>query len=244
MAQQHLKHLFYWLVGDRAGRVMVAIWHWLWGMPIQSGGKIAEEVAQEALYTMQQSVWQLTQSVASVMAAYQRAKETYESKEKEFRQAEHQAILAQQLGNEEAARLAISKAILIERVLPQLQDQVQQAETIVQATKEKLRQEQQKLETYKVQMQNLKDISEVNDALAAIARTNNTLNLDSARSQFAAAQSAIETRYLRTQAQLELAENPAEKLQTELDQMTLNDEITQRLKQLSTPSVNKGVSEC
>ncbi len=238
MAQRLLKRFFYWLMGDRAGRVIVGTWHWLWGIPVEPGGKIAEEVAQEALSGMQQSVAQLAQSVASLIASYQRAKEKYASKEKEFHQAEHQARLAQQMGNEEVARLAMSKAILIERLLPQLQDQVQRAEKVVQAAREKLRREQEKLETYRIQMQNLKDINEVNEALAAIARTSSSLDIDSARSQFESAQSAIEKRYLRTNAQMEVAENPAEQLQADLDQMTLDDEITQRLKQLSSSKFN------
>lgn len=233
MAQQNLKGLLYWLIGDRAGHVIVGIWHWLWGIPIQPGGKIAEEVAQESLYSMQKSVEELAQAVATLIASYQRAKEKYERKKREFQQAEHQALLAQDMGNEKAARLAMSKAILIERVLPQLQNQVEEAEKIVKAAQERLKQEQEKLETYKVQMQNLKDISEINEALASIARTHNSINVDSARSQFESAQAAIETRYLRTNAQLELAQNPVEALQSELDQMTLNDEITQRLKQLN-----------
>jgi phage shock protein A len=238
MARQRFKQIVYWFMGDRAGRVIVGIWHWLWGIPIEPGGKIAEEVAQEAIYAMQQSVLQLTQSVAALIASYQRAKEKYQSKEKEFHHAEQQAMLAQRMGNEVAARLAMSKAILIERLLPPLQERVQQAEKVVQAAKEKLQQEQEKLETYKVQMQNLKDISEVHEALAAIARTNNTLNIDSARSQFESAQSAIEKRYLRTNAQLEVSENPTERLQADLDRITLDHEITQRLKQLSTSELN------
>ena len=238
MAQLNLKGLLYWLVGDRAGHVMVATWHWLWGIPIQPGGKIAEEVAQESLYSMQKSVEELAQAVASLMASYQRAKDKYETKKKEFQQAEQQALLAQGMKNEKAARLAMSKAILIERVLPQLQNQVEEADKIVKAAQEKLRQEQEKLETYKLQMQNLKDISEINDALAAISRTHNSINIDSARSQFESAQAAIETRYLRTNAQLEMAQNPVEVMQAELEQMTLNDEITQRLNKLNAQPLN------
>ncbi len=105
-----MKKLIYWFMGDRAARLLVGTWNWLWGLPIQSGGKIAVEVAEESLRSMQASVAQLMQSVAKVKAAYEQAKEKYEIKKREFQQAEKQAILAHHNGNEEAARLAMSKA--------------------------------------------------------------------------------------------------------------------------------------
>jgi phage shock protein A len=233
-----MKKLIYWFMGDRAARLMVGTWNWLWGLPIQSGGKIAVEVAEESLRSMQESVVQLTESVAKVKAAYDRAREKYEVKKREFQQAENQAMLAHRSGNEEAARLAMSKAILIEQLLTQLAEQVMQAEKWLLTMKEKLRQEQQKLETYKVQTQNLKALAEVNDALATIAKINTDLRIDSARSQFETAESAIQQRHRQVNALSELSENPIEKLATELDQLTLDDEITRRFQQLDTATKN------
>ncbi len=28
-------------MGDKAGRTIVGSWNWLWGMPVESGGKVA-----------------------------------------------------------------------------------------------------------------------------------------------------------------------------------------------------------
>ncbi|WP_242065641.1 PspA/IM30 family protein [Trichocoleus sp. FACHB-262] len=236
MAQKHFKQFIYWFVGERAGRVLTATWSWLWGLPVESGGKIAVEVAQESLETMQKSVAQLTQSVASLMAAYQQAKSMYESRQKEFRQAEQQAILAQQQGNAEAARMAMTKAILLDRSLPSLAEKFAKAETVVRAAKDRLNRERQKLETYKLEMQNLKDLAELNEALAVIDQANTELEIGSARSQFATAQTSIERRHLQMTAQAELSENPAEKLTADLAQMTLDDEIAQRLQRLTASS--------
>ncbi|HEY9859031.1 MAG TPA: PspA/IM30 family protein, partial [Candidatus Obscuribacterales bacterium] len=226
----------YWFVGERAGRVLTATWSWLWGLPVESGGKIAVEVAQESLQAMQKSVAQLTQSVATLMAAYQQAKNKYEIKQKELRQAEQQAILAQKQGNEEAARMAMTKVVVIDRVLPTLAEQVAKAETVVLAAKDKLNRERQKLETYKLEMQNLKDLAELNEALAVIAQVNSEIEVDSARSQFATAQTSVERRHLQMSTQAELSDNPAEKLTADLAQMTLDDEIAQRLQQLTISS--------
>ena len=229
-----MKKFIYWLVGERAGSTTVGVWRWLWGLPVEPGGKIALEVAQESLWSMQQSVIQLTQSVSTVMAAHQRAKEKYETKEKEFRLAERQAVLAHRRGDQEAARLAMAKAVMMENLLPQLAEHVTQTEEVVTFAREKLNRERQKLETYKIQMQNLKDLSEMNESLTAIAKINSDMNLDSVRSQFEVAQSAIQARHLQVSAEAELSEDHNAKFEDDLERMTLDDEITRRLQHLSS----------
>ncbi|MBW4620489.1 MAG: PspA/IM30 family protein [Cyanosarcina radialis HA8281-LM2] len=226
------KLFIYWLIGEKAGFALVGIWNWLWGIPVESGGKIAVEVAEESLEAMQRTVTQLTESVATVVAAYQKAQQKYADRLQEFKQAENQALFAHQRGNEEAARLAMSRAIAIERLLPKIAEQVAQAEKVVIASKEKLYREREKLEAYKTEMQNLKALAEINEALAAIAQIDSSLNLDSAQNQFENAQSAVEGRYLQVNARAELSESHVEKLQTDLDRLTLDEEISRRLAQL------------
>ena len=116
------KKITYWLLGSTAGSTSVAAWKWLWGLPVESGGKIAEKVAQESINSMQESIAQLTNAVAKVVAAYQLTQEQYHLRVKEIKQAEEQAKLAHSQGNQEAARLAITKAISLEKILPQLSD--------------------------------------------------------------------------------------------------------------------------
>ena len=202
-----LKLFIYWLIGERTGRTLVGIWNWLWGIPVESGGKIAVEVAQESLESMQISIYQL---------------------------AENQALLADQRGNEEAARLAMSRAIAIERLLPKISEQVAQAEQLVVAAKEKLYREREKLEAYQTEMQNMKALSEINEALETIAKVDTSFNLNSARSQFESAQAAVEGRYLKVNAQAELSESHTERMQADLDRLTLNDEISRRLANLKS----------
>lgn len=233
------RDMVYWLMGDRAGRSLISVWNWLWGMPIESGGKISVEAAQESLYTMQEAVQQLTESVAQMTASYEKAKAKFHSKAQEFQNLQEQAALAQRQGHEDAARLAMGKALLIERVLPSLSAQVSQAEQILTTHRERLLREQQRLETYRMELRNLKDLSEVNEALAAITRLDNSIQVDSARSQFDTAQSAVQRRYLKTNALAELSESPTEKLTADLEKLTLDDEITQRLQQITQPTESK-----
>lgn len=227
-----MKKAVYWIMGERAGRTIVGTWNWLWGMPVESGGKVAVAVAEESLQSMQEAVQKLAVAVAAQEGAYKTAKNKYEAKIKEFNTLEQQAMVAQKGGNEEGARMAMSKAIQTEQILPKLAEMVKQAETAVKASKDKLNRERMKLESYKADMQNMKDMSEVNEALAMIARVNNEFDIGSAKSDFEKARGAVERRNLQTEALAELSENPTEKLQAEIENMTLDDEVARRLQRL------------
>lgn len=229
-----MNKFIYWLMGERAGRSLIGIWHWLWGIPVESGGKIAVEIAEESLRSMQEGVQKLTVAVSTQVAAYQSAKQKYNSKVNEKQLLENQAIAAQKNNREDAARLAMLKVIQIEQILPQLEQQVRQAEQFVNASKDKLNRERMKLEAYKTDMQNMKDMAEINAALGQIAKLNNELNIDSARSQFEQAKGAVQRRYLQEQTLVELSENPAEKAQSELDKLVIDEEVSRRLQMLSS----------
>ena len=226
-------------MGDRAGRVIVGSWRWLWGLPVKSGGKVAVAVAEESLQSMQESVQQLAKAVALQVGAYERAKNKYQDKIQELKTFEQQARLAHNAGQEDGARLAMIRAIQIEKLLPALDQQVQQAGQFVEASKGKLNRERTKLEQYKSDMQNIKDLAEVNAALESIAKVNNEFDIGSAQSSFAAAKSAVEGRNLTSAALAELSENPNEKLAAELDQLTLDDQVSQRLKALESTSLRQ-----
>ncbi|MBU6228217.1 MAG: PspA/IM30 family protein [Cyanobacteria bacterium REEB459] len=227
-----MRNFIYWLMGDRAGRTLVGTWNWLWGIPVESGGKVAVAVAEESLQAMQDSVQKLAAAVSMQVGAYQRAKQKYQDKVMEFKRFEEQAALAQRSGQVEAARLAMTRAIQVENLLPQLESQVQQAEKFVETSKEKLNRERLKLEQYKTDMQNIKDLAEINSALESIAKVNNEFDIGSARSSFETAKEAVKGRHLRSQALAELSENPAEKLTSDLEQLSLDEEVSRRLQRL------------
>ena len=219
-------------MGDKAGRTIVGAWNWMWGLPVESGGPVSVAVAEESLRSMQESVQKLAAAVSTQVAAYQRAKTKYEEKVREMQTVERQVITAKRNGNEEAARLAMSKLIQTEQILPQLESQVKQAEQYVNASKDKLNRERMKLEAYKTDMQNMKDMAEINEALRAISKVNNDLSIDSARSQFEQAKNAVHNHHQQQKALAELSENPQERLQAELENMTLDDEVNRRLQML------------
>jgi phage shock protein A len=64
---------------------------------------------------------------------------------------------------------------------------------------------------------------------------NNDFDIGSARSSFDAAKNAVEGRHRTSTALAELSENPQEKLAADLDQLTLDDQVSLRLQALDTP---------
>jgi phage shock protein A len=88
-------------------------------------------------------------------------------------------------------------------------------------------------------MQNLKDLAEVNEALATISKVNSEFDIGSAKSQFDAAKSAVENRNLRTNALASLSEDPNAAVNAEIAQMTLDDEVSRRLQQLESIDTQK-----
>jgi phage shock protein A len=227
-----MKSTVYWLMGDRAGRVIVASWNWAWGKPVAQGGKIAVEVAQESIHSMQASIAQLIDSVAKAMAAYERVKQQHESKQSYAQNLENQADQALKQGQENQAQIMMERAIEIERILPVLESQVQKAGEAVESLKTRLEKERNKLGSFQIQMQNLQSLAEVNEALAIITSLNSDLEVDSARNQFQEAQAAIENRNVYVNAYQELSEDPVEKTQGQVEKTMMQDEVKRRLLRL------------
>jgi len=234
-----MKKFVYWLMGERAGRVIVSSWNWLWGRPIEADSHGAVNVAEESLRAMQLSVQQLSQAVSTQAISYERAKKKYEIKVKELQDAESQAALAQRLGNTDAARLAMARALQIERFLPQLEQRVRQVEALVNQSKEKLDRERLRLESYKFEFQHMKDMAEINAALRLVAETNDSLNIQSSQSQFEAAKSVVENRSFYEEAYAELSEDPHDQLQADIEKMALNDQVEKRLEKLQNPELTQ-----
>lgn len=225
-----MKKFIYWLMGERGGQATMGVWNWLWGIaPESPQPQVSLEAAEQSLQLMQESVKKLEEAVSTQNSAYQRAKQKYQAKVKEIEKFEQEALLAEQNGNEHQARLALSKAIQIEKILPQLAEQVKRAENYVNLSQQRLHQERMKLEAYQTDLANLKDMQEINEALELVAKVNNELNINSARSQFEEIKSTVEQRHLEQQALAELTMNAEEKLGADIERLATEEEISRRL---------------
>lgn len=143
-----MKKFMYWLMGDTAGRVVEMSWNWLWG--------ISEE-PDEAL--------------SELIQEYERAKQEYEGKLREVQQCERQAIAFLHDGNDAAARSARLKASQVEQLLPQLEEQVRQAEKLImERVQQSQHHGQSAIEEQKIEKPTKKDLSEVGEALVVKAK--------------------------------------------------------------------------
>lgn len=232
MKQVNAKKITYWVLGETAGRTSIAVWKRLWGMPIEAGGKVAQKVAQESIASMQESIAELKNAVATIVATYELAKQEYHLKIQELKEAEKQAKTAHSKGNPEAARLAITKAIAIEKILPHLSDRVAQAEAMKHKASNKLKIETEKLAAYRLEMDNLATLSKINEAMAQLNQISTDLNLNTVRSQFSQAKDSIEQKAFLESAKIELEESQPTELLAEIDLLALEAEIDARLKNL------------
>lgn len=119
-----MKTIPYCLFSDRTNGRFIAIFNPIRRFWAQGGRQVGRELARESLLAIQQSA-------ASLAASYQCAKDLYDSKQQEFKQAEQQAILAYERGNKKAGNLAMGKAIAIKLILLQLAEQLRQAEQML-----------------------------------------------------------------------------------------------------------------
>ncbi|MEL6500539.1 MAG: PspA/IM30 family protein, partial [Cyanobacteria bacterium J06623_1] len=94
----------------------------------------------------------------------------------------------------------------------------------------KLKRETERLEAYKLELENLESLALVNQAMAEMGGISREFDLDGARTQFTAAKDGIEKRALLEEAKSELAINPNEALADEIDSLSLEAEIEQRFK--------------
>jgi phage shock protein A len=230
------KKFIYWLMGDRAGKVTIDTWNWLWGIgpateqthePKPDG---AFAVAETSLAIIQQSIDKLSTAVARQTKTFQAAKQKYDLKLKELRELEETAKREERNGREHEVRLAIAKAIQLEKLLAELKAQLEQAEQYVVSSQNRLMQEQIKLEKYRAEIQNMRDLSEVNTALREIAQVNDELEGDSAKASLEEAKSIVIESNLREKLLAELSQTDPDLSAEDVD--NTYDEVNRRLAKL------------
>jgi len=235
MSRSVRKGFVYRVLGERAGRVVVSFWNWLWGRPVDEGGTLSVRVAEQAVRDIQASVQRLSEAVAAQVGAYRRAQQLYQQKVSEYRSCQEQALAAKNAGRMDLARLALGKALAVEQILPELADRVRQAEAFAEAARERLAREQQQLEQYRARLQNLKDLHAVNAALLEMVRVSEQYDIGAARSQFEEANAAVERRHFETEALSALKLPPDQVADEELRRIALDAELDRRLRLLGEP---------
>jgi phage shock protein A len=185
------KNFVTWLMGDRAGNAIIATWDWLLGKEapaIQPSQEDTLAVAERSLALMAQSVTSLSAAVAQQASSYKNLQFQHEAKAREIKVLEREAAVAAKEGRDRDARLTLSRVIQQEKLLEQLDSQVDRAEELLISSQNRLTQEQLEVERYRTEIRNTRDLSRVNVALREIARVNDGLDGSSAKSNFENAQ--------------------------------------------------------
>ncbi len=228
------KNFVYWLLGERLGRLTVVTWNWLWGNSEPSEPEQAVSNAEQSLRTMQESVDKLTQAVEIQVQNYREAEQYYRQKVEEYQELQGKAKVYKSSGNTEQARLTMIQVVQLEKLLPQLKQNVENAEKYVTDAKEKLMREKEKLESYKTELANMQSVQKVNEALSQMAEVNNNYKIDSAKSQFEAAKEVVDNKQAEVEAFYDVSKNSSEKMDEQFEQMDMEDEVSRRLEAIDS----------
>ncbi|MBE9187382.1 hypothetical protein IQ270_22680 [Microcoleus sp. LEGE 07076] len=117
-----MKTITYRLFNGKADRTFIEILHQIWKFLAEAVRTVEPEVDRVSLLSIDRS---------TQMAAYQCAKDRYDSKQQELQQAEQQAFLAYEIGKTEAGNLARGRAIGMKLILSELAQQVRQAKQVL-----------------------------------------------------------------------------------------------------------------
>lgn len=227
-----------WLMGDRAGHAITTTWDWLWGKetptPEPSQAQTLE-IAERALALMCDSVANLAAAVDRQASSYKRLQVQYDKKASEIAKLERSAAAFAASGRDRDARLTLAQAIQQEQLLAQLHTQVDRAEALLISSQNRLTQEQLEVERYRTEIQNTRDLSSVNVALREIARVNDGLNGNSARSTLENAQIQASEYEMQQKILADLAQNRSA-VTDENSDLELQQKVNERLAKLKDNS--------
>jgi phage shock protein A len=227
-----------WLMGDRAGEATIAVWDWLWGKEVASPEPSPEEtlaVAERALELMMQSVANLSAAVNQQASSYTKLQLLYDTKAQELADLEKSAALAAKAGRDREARLKLAQVIQQERLLAQLNTQVDRAEALLISSQNRLTQEQLEIERYRTEIQNTKDLARVNIALREIARVNDGADDRSAKVTLENAQMQAAEYEMQQKILADITQNRSE-FMTENSDLELQNRVNERLAKLKETS--------
>jgi phage shock protein A len=229
-----------WLMGDRAGKVTIDAWDWLWGKEPPMIPSPSQEdtlaIAERALAQMTKSVTSLSAAVAQQASSYKNLQIQYDHKVQEIKTLEQDAAIAAKKGRDRDARLNLAKVIQQETLLAQLHTQVDRAEALLLSSQNRLTQEQVEIERYRTEIRQTRDISRVNTALREIARVNDEFDGGSAKSTLENAQMQAIEYEMQQKLVADISLNRSD-LTDQNNDLEIQNQVNERLAQLKNRQV-------
>jgi phage shock protein A len=210
-----MKAFILWLMGDSLGPITIEIWQWLWSLESQptppptaptvtAADKAAVEGAEVSIRAMQMQISTLELAVKQVVAAAKLASEQYAAKHRQCQDLEALALAAQTEGDVSAARLAMSQAIIIDRILPQMLERVERAQDLARSAQIKLAQERESLSIAQTEIETLKAMVAMNQSLSQTENFSQSFRSNSLPDRFQVVRSEIEYRNQELETMYEL----------------------------------------
>jgi phage shock protein A len=210
-----MNNLISWLMGDTLGGLIMDGWNWLWQTstksPIQvvrvdkNSDDITLEHATQLLVSITARVLEMQKAVERVRAITHEIKRQYDVKCQHHKELVAMVLEYKRLGEIVEARIAMAKAIGIERILPELQARLEHSQEMLISINECHIQEQSKLSLLEIEMETIKACMAMNESMSGNRDPDKFNDLSNLHEKFRNVQIEIEDRYQQVQIMGQLA---------------------------------------
>ncbi len=204
-----MNNLISWLMGDTLGGLIMNGWNWLWQTPIKStpnvtavnknSDDITLEHATQLLVSITARVLEMQKAVERVRAIMHEIKRQYDMKCQQHQELVAMVLEYKRVGEIVEARMAMAKAIGIERILPELQVRLEHSQEMLISINELHTQEQSKLSLLEIEMETIKACMAMNDSMSGSRDADKFNDLSNLQDKFRNVQTEIEDRYQQVQ---------------------------------------------
>jgi phage shock protein A len=208
-----MKSFVLWFMGDSLGGAVINTWDWLWQMPIaetsiptaKTSDNLTLEHAQRLLSSIEMRVLEMQTAVDKVRNSTQEIQRQYEAKGQQHQELIDLVREYQRAGNTIEARLAMAKAIGIERILPELKARWENSQEMLLSINECHAQEQAKLTLLEIEMETIRACMAMSDSMGGNREIDKINELNHLQERFHDVQTEIEDRYRQIQVMSQLS---------------------------------------
>ena len=159
----NMKGLIIWLFGEELGESIINSFNWLIAVPPERSPKVEKtsnemtiEHASQLLELMRAKVLNLHHVVEQVRQSNQKNHHQYKLKDQRRQELSALALEYKRMGQIVEARLAMAKAIEIERILPEFQAKLASSEEMLMRVNEIHAQKESELSLLEIDVENMK----------------------------------------------------------------------------------------
>jgi phage shock protein A len=227
-----MNNLIVWLMGDTVGGIIINNWNWLWQTPVEpsatagkTSDRIALEHAQQLLVSISVRVEQMQKTVDRVRSISQEIKRQYDAKCQQHQELIGMVLEYQRADNKVEARLAMAKAIGIERILPELQARLEHSQEMLININQYHAEEQAKLSLLEIEMETIKACMAMNESMGGNRELDKLNDLSNLQEKFRNVQTETEDRYRQIQVMSQLSNSSNCVLEETLNIQDIDDRI-------------------